>query len=160
MKVIWINSKGKKKDITNMVKSVSWQGSVSQISRQLDLDILHGPNDINITRQKVILRNGDIIKFFNDSNKQIYEGQVLHTVKQSEAGSITYNSFDYAIHLTNSTVTKKFKKKTAEYITKSLCREFKVKIGSIAITKKQIKKLICEDTSVYEIIMRAYTKAA
>lgn len=160
MKVIWINYKGKKRDITKIVKSVAWSGSVSQVARQLDISVLHGPNDINITKQKVMLRNGDIVRFYDDKGKQIYEGQVFHTSKQSEAGSITYNTFDYAQHLLKSTATKKYKKQTAEKITKSLCKEFKISIGNIAVTRKQIKKLICEDTSIYEMIMRAYTKAS
>ena len=158
MKVIWINHKGKKRDITNMVKSVSWQGSVEQIARQADINIIHGVNDKNIQSEKVVLRNGDIIQLYEGKN--IYEGQVLHTSKQSEDGDIAYNTFDYATHLSNSTASKKYKNKKAETITRSLCKEFKIKIGKIASTRKPIKKAIYEDTSIYEMIMRSYTKAA
>lgn len=159
MKVIWINHNNKKRDITNFVKSVTWQGSIDQIARQADIAVLNGVNDKYLQQEKVILRNGDIVKLY-EGKKEIFEGQVLHTQKQSDAGSVTYNVFDYAYHIANSTTTKKYKKKKAETITTALCKEFNIPIGKIAPTRKIIKKLIGEDTSVYELIMKAYTKAA
>ena len=55
---------------------------------------------------------------------------------------------------------QKFKNKTAEAITKEICKKYGIMTGSIVATKKVIKKLIIDDSSLYDIIMTAYTKAA
>lgn len=159
MIIKWVNSKGKIINITNAVTSVSWSGSTSQIARSVDITIVHAPNDRNITNLKINIENGDLILLYeNDVN--IYLGQVFHTTGQVEAGSVTYNSFDFAYHLTQSTATYKFKNYTAERITKKVCKDLQIKVGYIEKTKKIISKIICEDMGIYNIIMKAYTKAS
>lgn len=159
MRIEWINHKGQKRDITDMVASVSWGGSTSQVARNAEISIVNAPNDKNITSLKVILRNGDIIKLYEDG-KNIYYGQVLRTGKVSDTGNITYSTYDFMYHLTQSTYTHKFKNKTPEAIAKYLCTILNIKVGSIAKTKRMLSKLIADDMGVYNIIMKAYTKAA
>lgn len=157
--VHWIDHKNKTHDITNMVASVSWTGSISQVARQAEITILNAPNDNNITNMKVILRNGDLIKLY-ENNKLIYYGQVLKTEKSNQTGTITYTTYDFLYHLMQSTYTHKWKKKTAEAIAKSVCKKVGIQRGSFAKTKYRIKKLIADDMSIYSIIMTAYTKAS
>lgn len=159
MIVKWINHKGKIKNISNMVSSVSWGGSTSQVARNADISILNAPNDKNITKLKIILRNGDFIALY-ENGKNIYFGQVLRTEKSSETGTITYSTYDFLYHLTQSTYTHKYKKKTPEAIAKNLCAVLNIKVGSIARTKRTLNKLIADDMGAYNIIMTAYTKAS
>ena len=159
MIVHWIDNKGKKHDITNMVASVTWNGSTSQVARSAEINLIHAPNDKNITNMKVILRNGDLILLY-ENKKLIYYGQVLKTTRSNETGTITYTTYDFLYHLQQSTYTHKFKKKTAEKITRYLCKKIGIKTGTIAKTKFRIKKLITDDQSIYQTIMTAYTKAA
>lgn len=159
MRVKWINHKGKTRDITDLVTNVSWGGSTSQVARNATISVVNAPNDEYITKLKVILRNGDIIKLY-ENDELIYYGQVFRTAKSSEAGAISYNTYDFMYHLTQSTYTHKFKNKTPEAIAKYLCDMLKIKVGTLAKTKRTLTKLIAEDLGVYNIIMKAYTKAS
>ena len=49
---------------------------------------------------------------------------------------------------------------TAEKITKKVCADFEIDTGTIVATNAPIKKMIIDGSSIYDIIMQAYTKAA
>ena len=47
-----------------------------------------------------------------------------------------------------------------EKITKKVCADFEINTGTIVATNAPIKKMIIDGSSIYDIIMQAYTKAA
>ena len=63
------------------------------------------------------------------------------------------------MHLLRSSGTYRFANKTPEKIAQMVCRDVKVKTGSIAKTKMPIAKIFFQERPYYEIIMAAYTKA-
>lgn len=72
MKVKWIKYKdgtAYKNDITKVVSSVSWSGSVSQAARAAEITVVHAPDDKNVNVLKLNIGAGDVIK--------IYEGNDL-----------------------------------------------------------------------------------
>lgn len=160
MIVKWIKKKdGTMTNISKVITSVNWSGSTSQASRTVSIDVLNAPNDPNITHLKISIAAGDIIILYED-NKLIFYGEVQTKEKISETGTVTYNINDLLTHLLRSNGVYNFKNTTPEKITKVVCDDFQIKTDTIAETKATIKKLIIDGESIYDIIMKAYTKAA
>lgn len=160
MKIIWTKKKdGSEKNITNVVGSTTWGGSIEQAAREAAITVLNAPNDSNITKLKLNIAPGDILELYEE-DKLIFYGEVQTSEKRDEIGIVSYKARDLLDHLLRIIHKQKFKNKTPEAITKELCKKYGIPIGSIAATKKVIKKLIIDDSSLYDIIMTAYAKAS
>lgn len=162
MKIKWIRNKNGytyKNNITQAVSSVSWSGSVSQAARTAEISVINAPDDMNVKNLKLNIRAGDVIKLF-ENGELIFLGEVQSAKKTSEIGTITYTCYDLLNHLLKSTGVYNFSDTTAERITKKVCADLKIKTGNIAATKAAIKKMIINGDTFYDIIMKAYTKAA
>ncbi len=160
MKIIWTKKKdGSEKNITNVVGSTTWGGSVEQAAREATITVLNAPNDSNITKLKLNIAPGDILKLY-EGDTLIFYGEVQTSEKRDEIGTVSYKARDLLDHLLRINHKQKFKNKTAEAITKELCKKYGITTGSIVATKKVIKKLIIDDSSLYDIIVTAYTKAS
>lgn len=160
MKIIWTKKKdGSEKNITNVVGSTTWGGSIEQVAREATITVLNAPNDSNITKLKLNIAPGDILKLY-EGDTLIFYGEIQTSEKRDEIGTVSYKARDLLDHLLRINHKQKFKNKTAEAIAKELCKKYGITTGSIAATKKVIKKLIIDDSSLYDIIMTAYTKAS
>lgn len=162
MKIEWIRSKGGyvyTTDITEAVASVSWGGSVSQAARTAEIAVINAPNDKNVTNLNLAIAAGHTIKL-HESGKVIFVGEVITKESASETGTITYFCTDLLNHLLKSTGVYNFVDTTAEKITKKVCADFEIGTGTIVATNAPIKKMIIDGSSIYDIIMQAYTKAA
>ena len=153
MKVCW---KEKGKDISQYVTSIEWSGSKSQVARKLVIKVANAPYDPNFKILNIPL--GNTLFLLSDSDKEYFRGFVVERERLSKTGEITYTAYDILYYLTKSTATYNFKKKTAEAITKAVCADFKIPVGSLAKTKHK-QKLIVKDKKIYDIIMAAYTNA-
>ncbi len=162
MKIKWIKYKDGKPqtvNITQAVQSVNWGGSVSQAARTAEISVVNAPYDKNIKKLKLKIAAGDIIELY-EKNNLIFFGEVITKEKKGETGTVSYSCMDLLNHLLRSTGVYNFSNTTAEAITRKLCLDFNIKTGSIAETKTPIGKMIIDGSSVYDIIMMAYTKAA
>lgn len=162
MKIEWIRHKNGytyTSDITQAVSSVSWGGSVSQAARTAEIGVINAPNDANVTNLKLNIAAGEIIKLY-EGGEVIFFGQVYPAKKTSETGTVTYTCYDLLNHLLKSTGVYNFADTTAERITQKVCADLGIETGSIAETKATIKKMIIDGDNYYDIIMKAYTKAA
>lgn len=162
MKIEWIRHKNGytyTSDITQAVSSVSWGGSVSQAARTAEIAVINAPNDKNVTNLKLNIGAGDVIKL-HEGGDLIFFGEVQSAKKASETGTITYSCYDLLNHLLKSTGVYNFSDTTAERIVKKVCADMGIGTGSIAETKAPIKKMIIDGDTFYDIIMKAYTKAA
>jgi hypothetical protein len=162
MKIKWIRHKNGytyTSDITQAVSSVSWGGSVSQAARTAEIAVINAPNDKNVTNLKLNIGAGDTIKLYED-NDLIFFGEVQTAKKVSETGTVTYTCYDLLNHLLKSTGVYNFSNTTAERITKKVCADMQIGTGTITETKATIKKMIIDGDTFYDIIMKAYTKAA
>lgn len=86
------------------------------------------------------------------------EDNVWHSVEEMEAGTVTYTCYDLLFYTIKSNATYNFSSKTAEAITQMVCDDMEIPVGSLAQTGLT-QKLIVQNVSIYEIIMRAYTQA-
>lgn len=151
------NPSGKKYNLTQAAASFDWGGSTDNVARTLDIAYLNAPYD-PVLRKLPTISCGDYVIFKYDKKERFY-GRVYSVEKTSEAGTVTIHCIDNSQFLLKNTANKVFKNTTAEAITKKLCAEFGVKTGSIASTGINIKKLICKEDTIIDMIMKAYTIA-
>lgn len=162
MKVEWIHRDDGQvytTDITEAVSGVSWSGSVSQAARTAEITVLNAPDDKSMENLDINIGAGDIMKLY-EGGENIFFGEVITTEKLSQHGTVTYSCMDLLIHLLKSTAVYNFANTTAEDITRKVCADFEIETGEIAESRAPIKKLIVDGTTIYDIIMQAYTKAS
>lgn len=155
MKIMWNDAK-----ITGYVTSVTWAGSAKQAARTVVFSVAYSPNDKNVKTLGIKL--GDKIVFYPgypDDKKTKFVGIITQRERKSEMGELQYTATDGMMHLLRSSGTYRFANKTPEKIAQLVCRDVKVKTGSIAKTKMPIAKIFFQERPYYEIIMAAYTKA-
>lgn len=144
-------------DITDYVTSIEWSGSKPQCTRKLGIQVVNAPYDKNI--KKLNIKLGETLYLYSDDMKtEYFRGFVTERERSSQTGTITYTAYDIGYYLTKSSATYNFKGKTAETITKVVCDDFKIPVGSLAKTGHS-QKLIVKNCKIYDIIMKAYTQA-
>ena len=162
MKIEWIRRSGDYvyiSDITEAVASVSWGGSVSQAARTAEITVLNAPDDENVKKLNLNIGAGDTVKLY-ENGETIFFGEVQTAEKLSQYGTVTYSCTDLLSHLLRSTAVYNFENTTAEDITRKVCADFEIETGQIAASRVPVKKMIVDGSTVYDIIMQAYTKAS
>lgn len=160
LKVEWIKAGGgSTREITEVVSGITWGGSVSQAARTADISVIQAPNDKNILHLELEMDVGDAIRLQEDG-VLLFVGEIITKESTSETGTVTYNCMDLLNHLLKSTGIYNFSNTTAEQITKMVCADFGIGVGSAKETNVPIKKMIIDGNTIYDIIMMAYTKAA
>ena len=143
-------------NITGYATSVAWAGSSKQAARTVAFSVAYSPNDKNVKNLNIKL--GDKITFYpgypNDK-KTKFIGIVTQRERKSEAGELQYTATDGMMHLLRSSGTYRIVNKTPEKITEMVCKDVKVKTGSLAKTKIPISKIFFQERPYYEIIMAA-----
>lgn len=153
MKILYNNTD----DITAYVTSIEWIGGKTQVARKLVIKVINAPYDPNI--KKINIKLAETLYLYSDDLKtEYFRGFVIDRERSSKNGVITYTAYDIAYYLTKSSATYNFKGKTAEKITKIVCDDFKIPVGSLAKTGHS-QKLIVKNCKIYNIIMKAYTQA-
>lgn len=156
IKIVWRSYKtGKKQDITKRVTKVTWTGSDTQAARTLSFSCANNPYDKNFFAPA--LRNGDTIYFYHEKTLK-FVGRVINREQKSEIGELEFTANDYLYNLLQSEASYRFKNKTPEFITRAVCKDFKVKTGGIISTKQRIAKYLPNGMSPYNIILKAYQK--
>ena len=155
MKLTLIKKTGSLYDITNAVTKIEWSGSSSSAARQLAFDYVNAPYD-NFGLPSV--STGDMVAFEYGSEGEVFYGQIFGTEKSSAVGTISYTAYDMMKNLLESQGQYNFKNLPAETIAKMVCDDAQIPIRFLYPTGVNISSLICDDMSLYDIIMAAYTK--
>ena len=143
-------------DITQMVESVDWSGSTESVARTADITIINAPYDENIS---VLPRpaTGDFITLIEE--KELFFGRVYGIEKTSEIGTVTVNCIDNLQYLLKSKWNYNFKNKTAEAIAAQVLADVQFPVHTLEPTGINIKSMLCQRETIYDIIMQAYTIA-
>lgn len=144
-------------DVSNMVSTIKWSGSTSEIARVLELEFLYPLHDYYIP--KIYPNIGDTMYLYDDNGEELFRGRVFYNERLSEQGTIQITCYDDAIRLSKSKGTYNFKNKTAEAITRTVCNDLGISIGKIASTGIP-QKMLCSNMGMYEIIQSAYEGAS
>ena len=153
---------GRQFDITNAVTRVEWGGSASSAARQLSIDYINAPYD-NFGLPAI--STGDFVSFSHGQAGEVFYGQFFGSEKSSAVGTITFTAFDMMKNLLESTGQYNFKNVTPEAIAMQVCADAQIPlrtvngVPSIYPTGVNIASMLCDNMSLYDIIMAGYTKA-
>lgn len=148
---------GSKQDITETIGGITWSGEYQQAARKLDIEVLYAVNDKN--QPTVIPDIGDIVSMSYNGSEQ-FRGVVWSRDLSSKEQFIKITCFDALIYLTKSNAAYNFKNTTAEAITRRVCGDFKIPLGSLASTGGVSVSNVAMGMSPYDIIISSYTKAS
>ena len=137
-------------------EKAEWSGTSEQCSRQLSFSVPHNPYNKEIQNKNIKL--GDLIYLYNDK-KCLFIGTVTSREASADINTREYTAQDFMHFLLRSNGTFKFKNKSPEEITRQLCSNLNIKVGSLAKTEINIPKIFFEEQSYYDIIVRVYRKA-
>lgn len=154
--LIYLKQNDIKKDITSVVSSITWSGSNGDISRVLEIDVLYPIHDVYTPRTLPAL--GDTIQLVTEDSKELFRGKVFYNEQVSSQGTVKVTCYDDAIRLSKSKGTFNFKNATAEAITKRVCDEINLPVGSLAATNINQKKLV-NGEGLYQVIKDVYEGA-
>lgn len=101
---------------------------------------------------------GNAISFIYDG-ETLFQGYVFERQKHSESSIINITCYDKGIYLKRNQKTYKIKEMTPEAITKKICQDFGIEIGSIAQTNIKISRNFI-GSNLYQIIQTAYILAS
>ena len=144
-------------DITNACAAYSWSGSASEAARSFEFEYLNAPYDDTMKLPEV--ETGDFVSLTDDREGEVFYGQISGIERSSQTGSITFSAMDMMKNLLESTDQKNFKNITAEAIATEICADAQIPIRYLYPTGINIKSMICDEMSLYDIIMAGYTKA-
>ena len=144
-------------DVTSMISEIRWSGSQSEIARVLELTFLYPLHDVYTP--KIYPHIGDTMYLYADTGEELFRGRVFYNERFGEQGTIQITCYDDAIRLSKSKGTYNFKNKTAEAITKIVCNDLGIAVGTLATTGIS-QKMICSNMGMYEIIKDAYKTAS
>lgn len=144
----------KNNDITDLVGSIIWSGDIKQVARKLTFTCLYQKSNKMIP--KVVIKVGDIIYLKDKKCRMI--GMVFAVEKTAKSEMRTFTVIDFLHYIVNSDISRKFKA-TPKTITKAVCNELDVAVGTLADPKYTVK-MTCFGKSAYSAIMMAYTYAA
>lgn len=136
--------------------SVEWSGTENQASRKIVAKVPWNPYDSKFNNPKI--RLGDLMYLYNGTT-MLFVGIVISRDTSAEIGEAEYIAMDFMHYLLRSKATYVFRNTTAEKITQKICTEFNIKTKNLSKTKVNIKKIIMEDMTLYDCILKAYRKA-
>lgn len=142
-------------DITEYVSSITWSGSNNEVARKLELSIINPVNDPNV--KGIVMKLGSMLYLYDDNKNEIFRGYIVDRERNAKS-EVSYTAYDLLYYTIKSKATYNFKKKTPEEITKKVCKDMQIPVGSAVKTGKKYNVLM-KDKSIYEIIMASYTKA-
>lgn len=142
-------------NITQAVTSVKWSGAYNQACRQLEFSYINSKY-VSVPR----IAAGDIVSAYDyPSMDEIFYGMIFGTERSSEIGTLTFTAYDPMKHLLESKGQYVFSNITPEAIAQQVCADAQVPVRFLYPTGVNIKSLICNNMTYYDIIMAAYTKA-
>lgn len=147
----------KGKDISTLVKKITWSGSRMQVARKLVFDYVQDDRDTLIPALEI--NNGETVFGYDEENNIVFRGNVFDVEKNRQNSNVRITAFDNLFILSKSKTTKKFVNIPAEDITAAICRELGVKVGSLIKTGVPVS-FIADRKTGYQIIMMAYTEAS
>lgn len=147
----------KGKDISTLVKKITWSGSRMQVARKLVFDYVQDDRDPNVP--VLVINNGETVFGYDEENNIIFRGNVFDVEKNRQNSNVRITAFDNLFILSKSKTTKKFVNITAEDITTAICRELGVKVGNLIKTGVPVS-FIADRKTGYQIIMMAYTEVS
>lgn len=157
MPKVYLNQDGVYSDITQYISNIAWSGGKNQVARRLDISLINSILDKSVPN--FYIKNGSILKLFNDDGILLFKGFVFFNERTGNLGTVDVTAYDHLIYTIKNRGVYNFKNKTAEDITNILCNDFQVPKGYIANTGIK-QTILANNKRIYDIFMQAYTGAS
>lgn len=144
---------GKRLDITEFYRTVTWSGSLHTCGRKLQMDLFN-PHEGGFERPNV--PPASVVELWEDEELLFYGQALIH--KQPRGSSIlSVTALDNARYLRNEGWYI-FRGRTPEDATAQLCRDFGISVGELAPTGIRLTRKFAA-VPLYKIISTLYTMA-
>lgn len=147
---------GTSADITALCKSVTWSGDYRNAARTLSFSPAVSSADRNLPRAPTEL--GGSVRLLHGGTL-LMDAFSLERSRDSLGSTIDVTAYDRGLYLTKNSVYLRVEELTAEAVTASLCAQFGIETGDLAVTDVPITRNFL-NVSLYKIIMTMYTLAA
>lgn len=147
---------GSTHDITQLVESVEWKGSIIGAARSVSFNYINAPYDKSYRIPQVA--TGDYVSLM-DGGIELFFGQIFGTERSTATGTISFEAYDMIKKLTESTGQYNFKAMRPEAIAAQVLNDIQVPYNNLPATGINIASMLCNGKSYYDIIMGAYTQA-
>jgi len=143
-------------DITQLVQSVTWSGAYNQCCRTLSFGVLVSSVDKRLPSVSVEL--GNLVQLYQAGQLRFY-GNVLSRDRDAGGDVTELTCIDRGFYLKRNEASYKFSNLTPEAITRKVCSDFGIPVGSLAQTGVRVSRNF-PGVSLYQIIATAYTLAS
>lgn len=152
---LYVTNSGGTTDITQLAETITWSGNYQQRARTLEFGMISSAEDKSIPTIKCDLGNAVTL---TENGETLFSGYVFTRQKSTEGNTIDYTCYDNGFYL-KSKASYSFSGVTPEAITKRLCADFGITVGSIATTGIKITRNFF-GCALYDTIQTAYTLAS
>lgn len=152
---VYLTNKENTKDITSLCGEFSIKGSIEQVARQLDMQVIRSETDYYMP--KIDIKTGDIITIV-DNEEIVFTGVIWFRTLDDNDITHDITAYDSLIYLNKSDVENcVFNNVSCSSIASSVCKELGLEVGELA--SGETITLNGRGSNAYELIMSAYTKA-
>lgn len=134
--------------VDEILMSASWSGSVTQVARKMEIEIL---SEISVPYGSQVN-----VKY---EGKNIFKGVVFSYSENKKKKTLKITAYDRLIYLLKNQAYYNWAKKTPEAIMKQVCTDFGLPVGHVE-TGGTTLDYICDGSNLYDALMKVYTIAA
>ena len=135
-------------DISGFAQSISWSGSWTDCARQLTAPVLP---------QALVELGGTIHMRLNGSLR--FSGRITDRGRDSLGHTVDLTALDNGFYLKRNSIFRAVRKQAPEAVTRDLCREFEIPVGSLAETDVKVSRNFL-GSNLYQVIQTMYTLAS
>lgn len=143
-------------DITGLVDEITWEGDYKQCARSLEFGLISSPVDKQAPVVKCDL--GNAVTLLNDG-VLLFSGYVFSRDRATDGNVIDVHCKDRGFYMAKNKASYKFKNAYPQAITSQVCKDFGIRVGSVATASTKITRNFLGCT-LYDIVMTAYSLAA
>ena len=138
-------------DLTGLIGQLTWSGEYRQGARKL---VFTAASSVPTTD----LAPGGLIHFYEDGTL-LFSGIIVSRNRATGSNTIQVTAYDRGFYLIKNQAVYQFRSMTADRITRQICSEFGVEVGTLASAGTPISRNFIGVT-LYKIIQTAYTLQA
>jgi hypothetical protein len=144
------------KDITPLCENVKLSGSLEQVARKLEFNLIVSPTDKNIPI--VNLNLGNQISLYGNNGKRLFFGFIWKRNKAYQSVKMKVMAYEGSIYLLKSFDAYNFKNISPHKIAQQVIGDAGLSAGYLEKVNSNLSYIVY-DKSLYEIIIDAYKRA-
>ena len=153
--VVIVSQAGETWDVTQRVSTLTWSGSIKQVSRQLDA-VMVTPNDGSMPDLPCDL--GNELRLWTGARTRFW-GNIVTREKATGAATTEITALDRGRFLAGNEGWYSFDQVAPEQAVRALCRDFSIPVGELAATGVTVSRKY-PGAALSKIVDSLYTLAA